>query len=97
MDIEHILSSGANVQLIVNPADLREYSIKLIDSVLKKDDQNSKESFLTTNEAAQYLGVTYTTMWRYEKNNYLVPIRIGGRKRYRLSDLEKINGKETNL
>ena len=93
MNIENILSSNANVQLVINVADLREYSLSLIDEILaKKEERKPQESYITTNEVAKRLGVDLSTLWRWQKSNYLVPIRIGGRKRFRLSDIERIEG-----
>ena len=50
----------------------------------------SAETYLTTEKVRQMLDVSVTTLWRWEKAKYLVPITYGGQKRYRKSDVERI-------
>ncbi|HRW99892.1 MAG TPA: helix-turn-helix domain-containing protein [Cyclobacteriaceae bacterium] len=38
------------------------------------------------------LDIHVTTLYRWEKQNYLIPIRIGTKVRYRKSDIEKLLG-----
>lgn len=91
MNIVSILNTDANVQLVINASDLREYSLSLIDDVLsKKEEREPEEHYLTTNAAAKRLDVDISTLWRYAKCDYLVPIKVGGKKRYRESDIKRI-------
>ena len=50
----------------------------------------SAETYLSKEKVCEMLDVSVTTLWRWEKQNYLVPISFGGQKRYRESDIEKI-------
>ena len=50
----------------------------------------SAETYLSKDKVCEMLDVSVTTLWRWEKQNYLVPISFGGQKRYRKSDIEKI-------
>ena len=50
----------------------------------------SAETYLTTEKVRQMLDVSVTTLWRWAKTKYLVPINYGGQKRYRKSDVERI-------
>lgn len=49
-----------------------------------------KEYLLTPEEAAELLKVSNVTLWRWNKSNYLTPVYVGGKKRYRNSDIAKI-------
>ena len=40
--------------------------------------------------ARRILGVTRTTLFRWEKSGYLTPVRIGAKRMYRYSDLGEI-------
>ena len=40
------------------------------------------------------MGVTKSTLWRWEKQGYLMPVRFGRKVMYRKCDLEKINEKK---
>lgn len=56
------------------------------------------EHLFTAEQTADMLKVSKVTLWRWEKNGYLAPILIGGKKRYRNSDLQQIiNGKGQSL
>jgi excisionase family DNA binding protein len=47
------------------------------------------ERLLTVKQAAEFLGVSRNTLYRYENRGFLVPLRTPtGHRRYRRSDLE---------
>ncbi|MFY9154116.1 MAG: helix-turn-helix domain-containing protein [Prolixibacteraceae bacterium] len=48
------------------------------------------ETYPTPKQVCEILGVDNSTLWRYKKRNYLVPIEVGGKRRYRMSDIKKI-------
>jgi predicted DNA-binding transcriptional regulator AlpA len=41
-------------------------------------------------EALKILGISKTTAWRWAKEGYLVPFKVGGVNFYRKSDIQKI-------
>jgi predicted DNA-binding transcriptional regulator AlpA len=51
-------------------------------------EQDKSDELLTRQQVAKLLGVTLTTLWNYEKRKVLIPLRIGGRVRYRMSDVQ---------
>lgn len=58
----------------------------------------AKELLLTPDEVASTLKVSPTTLWRWAKTKYLNPIYMGGKKRYKSSDIMAIinNGGQGN-
>lgn len=50
----------------------------------------NEESYPTVDEVAILLRVNKTTLWRWSKRNYLLPVEIGGKRRYRMSDVKKL-------
>ncbi|MEI6553953.1 MAG: helix-turn-helix domain-containing protein [Paludibacter sp.] len=48
------------------------------------------EHYMTQDEVCVMLGVCLATLWHWKKKNYLVPSKIGGKVRYKLSDVTKI-------
>jgi excisionase family DNA binding protein len=50
------------------------------------------EQYLTTAEVCERLKVTRPTLWSWEKKGMLTFHRIGNGKRYRLSDILKMEG-----
>ncbi|MDR2972327.1 MAG: helix-turn-helix domain-containing protein [Bacteroidales bacterium] len=52
------------------------------------------ETYPSPAQVAKILNVSPATLWRWNKANYLKTIEIGGKRRYRMSDINKILGKE---
>ena len=46
--------------------------------------------FLTAKETAEFLKISPSSLIRWNKSGYLVPVRVGSRKMYRIEDLEAI-------
>ncbi|WP_418197249.1 helix-turn-helix domain-containing protein [Alistipes shahii] len=36
------------------------------------------------------MGVDSSTLWRWAKSGYLVPVEYGGQRRYRVADVQRI-------
>ena len=49
-----------------------------------------KENYLTADTVKDVLQISETTLWRWAKAGYLLPVMIGGQKRYKQSDIEKM-------
>jgi len=63
-------------------------AVKRITEALSKKD-NAVE--LQTREFTRtILNVSNSTLWRWEKSGYLVPINVGGQSRYKTSDINEI-------
>ncbi|MDD2495570.1 helix-turn-helix domain-containing protein [Massilibacteroides sp.] len=78
-----------NIQVVVNLSDLREFGEKLIRETLEIKPETT-ESYLTMDETAAIFGVDRSTLWRWNKAEYLTPIRVGGKPKYRKSDIDRI-------
>ena len=48
------------------------------------------ETYPSPAQVAKILDVDKSTLWRWSKQNYLIPIEIGGKRRYRMSDVKQI-------
>lgn len=49
-----------------------------------------EDAEVTAKEAARQLNVSITTLWRWNNNGYLTPVRIGRKTCYRQSDINAI-------
>lgn len=94
MDINSIFEAGANVTLSVTPADLREFALAIAQEirdntpVVKEEPQ--QEAYLSNDEVAAKLGVSLNTLWRWGRDGYLKPFKVGKRVFYRSSDVEAL-------
>ena len=73
--------------------DLIEANKKLIEDVRssleKQIREENEEKYLSADEVCKLINVSKPTLWRWEKIKYLIPIRVGGKVRYKLSEVEK--------
>lgn len=97
MNLSEILNSGANVTIAVDALTLKEFMYAFMDEVEARKQQEAErlqktkpDTYVTAKEARQLLGVSNTTLWRWEKEQYIVPFRIGVKVRYRLSDIQNL-------
>lgn len=51
-------------------------------------DQN--DDLITKKDLMEGLNISHTTLWKWEKSGYLVPVKIGKRIYYRRDDVEKL-------
>lgn len=51
---------------------------------------NNDETFYSFKHVSSMLDVSTRTLNRWQAHGYLVPVMIGGQRRYRRSDIEKI-------
>ena len=51
------------------------------------------ETYPSRQKVSEILDVDLSTLHRWAKSGYLTPIEIGGKRRYRMSDINKILGK----
>ena len=46
--------------------------------------------YYTRDQVLAKLNVVPSTLWRWQKRGYLVPVKVGGENRYRSTDIERI-------
>ena len=54
--------------------------------------ENDDDALLTKKEVMDRLGVSSTTLWNWKNDRYLLPVKIGRKIFYRLSDINKLRG-----
>ena len=77
-----------NVTFTVGVSDIAKQVIAEMEGQ-KKLIRNIAE-FLTAKETAEFLKVDISSLYRFEKTGYLVPVRVGKKRLYRIEDLENI-------
>lgn len=65
MNINDILRTGTNVQLVINALDLKEAFLQWSEEAKSEVKQTQVESYLTSPETAKRLGVDESTLWRW--------------------------------
>lgn len=75
---------------VISPEQLGEVVKKVVEEISTEKKDTSMEKFLTVNEVVSNLGVSRTTLWRWEKYNYLTPIRVGTKVLYKEAEIRKL-------
>lgn len=95
MTMIDILNSGANVNLTISAADLREFFEEVVKDTTEKEKaaevERNADTTMTQTQVCRYLGISKSTLWRWEQIGYLVPSgRMGKRPQYLRSAVERV-------
>lgn len=89
-----LASEYPELSVNIKLCDLLESNRQLIretkEELEKQISEAKEESYPTIDEVATMLNVNKTTLWRWAKRNYLIPVEVGGKRRYRMSDIKRI-------
>ena len=93
MKINDLLKEG-NFVLTVGANDLREFALDIIQQSKRELEDlviaQKSETYISRQRTCEMLEIDSTTLWRWAKRNYLVPATVGGKKRYKMSDINKL-------
>ena len=97
MSIQEIIQSGAIVSITVGTNDSLQFANHLIRSTKEELESTilakQKETYVTPDEASVQLRVDRSTLWRWAKTGYLIPVEVGGKRLYKQSDIDIILNK----
>jgi hypothetical protein len=96
MDILEISKHLPDLNVTVKAGALLEMVQLCIQETYKRLEQlvtdAKTETYLNRTQAAKMLSRSKVTLWRWGNENYLIPIKIGGKICYRLSDINRLLG-----
>ena len=95
--ISDILASDANVILQVSAKDLKEFAQNILIgaktvAMIEAEAASTSDQLLTIDEASELLSVSKMTLYRWDKSGILKKVEIGGKRRYRKGDIERLAG-----
>ena len=98
MNLYDLLQENQALNVTINAGQLKDaidYCINKTRLDLEQliTDANT-ETYPTPEQVSKILGVDKTTLWRWGKQGYLVPISIGGKRRYKMSEINSILNKK---
>ena len=85
-----MMQAGANVQVVVSLADLKEVFNEWQDERDAMRPAPKEDVKLTADEAAMQLSVTKVSLWRWAKKCYLKPVKAGRKVYYWQSDIDAL-------
>lgn len=89
-----MMQAGANVQVVVSVADLKELFHEWQDEREAMKPAPKEDRMLSADEAASILNVTSVTLWRWAKTGYLTPVKAGRKVFYWQSEINRLLKKE---
>jgi DNA-binding transcriptional MerR regulator len=94
MNIQELAQCAPAINLTITAADLKDFAAQLISETKEQLEQqisdSKAETYLSSEKVMQMMEISKTTLWRWKQRGYLVPVRVGGNERYRMSDIKKI-------
>lgn len=95
MTITDLLTGGANVSITVSADDLRVFFAEVAQQVINQEKAaeaaRNADGVMSQTDVCKFLGVSKSTLWRWERDNYLLPTgRMGRSPQYLKSDVERI-------
>ena len=90
MNIQDLIKQQ-NIIISLTGEQLSEFATQILNGargIYEKVEQ--PEQYITRKQAAQMLDVDLSSLWRWDKQAYLQPVSIGGKRRYKLSDINRI-------
>lgn len=94
LNILSMMKDGANITVAITLEDLKQFYNEVIANTKRELEaeiaEDKSERYLSIKQACEMLGVDPSTLWRWRKRNYLVPVEIGGKRRYRLSEIRRM-------
>lgn len=96
MNLTELIESGANISVSLSAKDLKVFADQVMYRAkeLARIERSAQcEELLTAEEVMILLKVSKATLWRWNRDNILPCLKIGGEKRYKRSDIEKLCSK----
>jgi len=92
--VTELLENGGAALVLLNAEDLKRTiyeAVFLTKQELEREvAMNNTDVLLSSQEVQERLSISRTTLHNWKLKNFLVPIEIGGKRRYRLSDINEI-------
>lgn len=94
IDLLKLAKEAPGTIIAVPVGDLVEANTRLVERTvadLERAVAEKRETvYLTREQVIAKLNIVPSTLWRWNKRGYLVPIKVGGENRYKSTDIDRI-------
>lgn len=94
MNLKEILQESGNVTIAVSLVDLKQFAVDIIESTKRELEDvviaDKAETYPSPKRVCEILDVDASTLWRWNKRGYLCPAEVGGKRRYKMSEVNAI-------
>ena len=97
LDIDKLLNSCPNIIFQVSGKDLKSFAQTILEgakqiAMQEAEAAKTTDQLMAIDEASKLLDVSKMTLHRWDQNGILKKVWIGGKRRYRKSDIEQLAG-----
>jgi len=93
-NIAELAKTCPDITINVKLGELLEMTEHCVQSTRKELEQQitdaATETYPSVEQVAKILNVDKSTLWRWNKQGYLTHIEVGGKRRYRMSDVKRV-------
>ena len=94
MNLSSLINENTNLSVTVGLSDLKEFAKEIVQQAKKELEDaitvQKSETYISRKKAAEMLDVDLSTLYRWGLKKHLVPVSVGGKKRYKRSDINKM-------
>lgn len=94
VDLIKLAHEAPGTIIAVPVGDLVKANIWLVEKTLadleRAVEAKRETVYYTRDQVLAKLNVVPSTLWRWQKRGYLVPVKVGGENRYRSTDIDRI-------
>ena len=94
IDILRLAKEAPGTIIAVPVGDLVEANNRLVEHTVANLERAVAERretvYLTRDQVMAKLNIVPSTLWRWQKRGYLVPVKVGGENRYKSTDIDRI-------
>lgn len=87
-------AQGVGTFIVMKQEDVERFGISIAERVIKMMESSRKEEAkdetITSSELMKRYHVSNVTLWRWKKSGILVPVKIGSKNLYKMSDVKKL-------
>ncbi|MCL2435236.1 MAG: helix-turn-helix domain-containing protein [Lentimicrobiaceae bacterium] len=90
MNINDLITQP-NITISLTGEQLNDFANQILNGARAIYEQKEQpEQHIFRKQAAEKLNVDLSTLWRWARENYLIPVKVGKKVLYKLSDIERI-------
>lgn len=94
MSIQELIKSGANINVTINIKELQAWHKEVIEDTRRELEDvilsDKTETYPSPKQVCEIYGINLVTLWRWGQKGYLVPIELGGKRRYKMSEVKAL-------
>lgn len=91
MNIQELIQTTPNVSITIGANDLLGcFRLAIKEAKEEWEAVKKTETYVSPANASVQLHVDKSTLWRWAKTGYLVPVEVGGKRLYKQSELDQI-------